>query len=57
MKQPIQPQKTYDKYHFIELDMAIARLEYRVERQSAWILLLIICVIVLGMAVVFLTLL
>lgn len=50
-------QPSTDKYHLVELDMAIARLEYRVERQSAWILLLIIAVVVLGMAVLCLTLL
>lgn len=57
MNKNLNKSPSTDKYHLVELDMAIARLEYRVERQSAWILLLTICVIVLGVAVVFLTLL
>lgn len=46
-----------DQIRLAEMDMAIARLEYRLERQSAWILLLIICVVVLGGAIVALILL
>lgn len=44
-------------YRLAELDMAIARLEYRQARQSAWILVLIIAVVVLGSAIVALILL
>lgn len=46
-----------DQIRLAELDMAIARLEYRQARQSAWILVLIIAVVVLGGAIVALTLL
>lgn len=46
-----------EQIRLAEMDMAIARLEYRLERQSAWILLLIICVVVLGGAIVALILL
>lgn len=46
----------HEKQRLAQMDMDIVRIQHRQDRQSVWIALLILSVIVLGVVIVFLTL-